>query len=71
MGVVVSVEMVEDRDLIVSASTDCCVRVWTTSGRYIGEKVEGVGGVAIWEGVVITGRFGYYGEVWSLWGGVV
>ncbi|KAL5475077.1 hypothetical protein EMCRGX_G027131 [Ephydatia muelleri] len=36
MGVVVSVEMVEDRDLIVSASTDCCVRVWTTSGRYIG-----------------------------------
>ena len=52
MGVVVSVELAEDRDLVVTASTDCCVRVWTTRGRYIGETVGGEEyGVWKWEGV--------------------
>ncbi|KAL5018967.1 hypothetical protein ScPMuIL_004689 [Solemya velum] len=30
------VEYVEDRDLLITASSDCSIRLWTTCGRYIG-----------------------------------
>ena len=33
---VVSIDLAEDKGLIVTASTDCCVRLWTMQGRYIG-----------------------------------
>lgn len=34
---VVSIDLAEDKALIVTASTDCCVSLWTMEGRYIGE----------------------------------
>ena len=61
MGVVVSVELAEDRDLVVTASTDCCVRVWTTRGRYIGESVGGRS-MGCGNGRVWTTRGRYIGE---------
>lgn len=35
---IVSIDIAEERSLIISASTDCCVRLWTTTGRFIGER---------------------------------
>ena len=34
---IVSINLAESKGLVVTASTDCCVRVWTMQGRYIGE----------------------------------
>jgi len=34
---IVSLCVAEGRGLLVSASTDCCVRLWTMQGRFIGE----------------------------------
>ena len=34
---VVSIDLAEDKELIVTASTDRCVCLWTIKGRYIGE----------------------------------
>ena len=34
---IVSVDLAEDKGLIISASTDCCVRMFTVNGRYIGQ----------------------------------
>ena len=47
---IVSIDLAEDKGLVITASTDCCVRLWTMRGRYIGEKgggrgCEGVKGV--------------------------
>ena len=36
---VVSIDIVEEKNLIISASTDCCVSLWTLEGRYIGTVV--------------------------------
>ena len=36
---VVSIDIVEEKNLIITASTDCCVSLWTTEGRYIGSFV--------------------------------
>ena len=33
---IVSVDLAEDKGLIITASTDCCVRMFTLNGRYIG-----------------------------------
>lgn len=33
---IVSVDLAEDKGLIISASTDRCVRMFTLNGRYIG-----------------------------------
>ncbi len=33
---IVSVDLAEDKGLLITASTDCSVRVWTLNGRYIG-----------------------------------
>lgn len=33
---VTSVVLIEDKNLVLSGSVDCSVRLWTTSGRYIG-----------------------------------
>ena len=33
---IVSVDLAEDKGLIITASTDCCVRMFTVNGRYIG-----------------------------------
>ena len=35
---VVSIDLAEDKALIVTASTDCCVCLWTMEGRYIGKQ---------------------------------
>ena len=39
MGVV-SIDLAEDKSLIITASTDCCVRLWTMQGRHIGEPKD-------------------------------
>lgn len=36
MKAVNSVSFVNDQDLLVTASTDCSVRLWTIQGRFIG-----------------------------------
>lgn len=36
---VVSLDLAEDRNLIISASTDRCVSLWASGGRYIGTIV--------------------------------
>ena len=33
---IVSIDLAEDKGLIITASTDCCVRMFTLNGRYIG-----------------------------------
>ena len=33
---IVSIELAEDKGLIITASADCCVRLFTLNGRYIG-----------------------------------
>ena len=35
---VVSVDLAEDKALLVSASSDCSVRLWAMDGRFIGER---------------------------------
>lgn len=35
-GSIVSIDFVEDKQLILTASTDCSVRLWTLDGQYIG-----------------------------------
>ena len=35
---IVSIDLAEDKGLVFTASTDCCVRLWTMQGRYIGEE---------------------------------
>ena len=32
-----SIELAEDYDLLLTSSTDCTVRVWTTEGHFVGE----------------------------------
>ena len=34
---IVSIDLAEAKELIITASTDCCVRLWSKMGRYIGE----------------------------------
>lgn len=34
---VISIDTAEHKELIVSASLDCCVSLWTICGRYIGK----------------------------------
>lgn len=36
---IVSVDLAEDKELIVTASTDRCVSLWTINGRYIGKEM--------------------------------
>ena len=36
---IVSIDLAEDKELIVTASTDRCVSLWTIDGRYIGKEV--------------------------------
>lgn len=40
---IVSIDLAEDKGLVITASTDCCVRLWTMQGRYIGEEGGGRG----------------------------
>ena len=37
---IVSVDLAEDKGLIITASTDCCVRMFTLNGRYIGRIID-------------------------------
>ena len=37
---IVSVDLAEDKGLIITASTDCCVRLFTLNGRYIGKITD-------------------------------
>ena len=39
---IVSVDLAEDKGLIITASTDCCVRMFTVNGRYIGTCIWSV-----------------------------
>lgn len=32
-----SIELVEERNVLVTASSDCAVRLWTLEGQYIGK----------------------------------
>ena len=34
---VISIDFVEHKELIITASLDCCVSLWTLCGRYIGK----------------------------------
>lgn len=34
---IVSIDLAEAKELVITASTDCCVRLWSKRGRYIGE----------------------------------
>lgn len=35
-GSIVSIDIAEEKALIVTASSDCCVSLWTLCGRYVG-----------------------------------
>ena len=37
---IVSIDLAEDKGLIITASTDCCVRMFTLNGRYIGKLMS-------------------------------
>lgn len=39
---VTCIMVVEDKKMIVTASLDCCLRVWTNDGEYIGMIIYGV-----------------------------
>lgn len=36
---VISIDTAEHKELIVSASLDCCVSLWTVCGRYVGKDM--------------------------------
>lgn len=52
---VVSIDIAEVKGLLITASTDCSVRIWTIQGRYIGtyittntiESAENLGSVVV------------------------
>ena len=36
---IVSIDLAEAKELVITASTDCCVRLWSRMGRYIGKTI--------------------------------
>ena len=38
-----SIELVEERNVLVTSSSDCAVRLWTLEGQYIGKVCREVG----------------------------
>lgn len=37
---IISIDIVEHKELIITASLDCCVSLWTLCGRYIGKEIH-------------------------------